>query len=165
MGKSGRRSRIVRCRDMPSGPARRHQQSIGADVIVLLADYDVLVVLVTRSLDPAGSFLAPIGLVHEIGPRERIVDRRDVVVQKPGITLVEVNPLVQAMRRTRWRRSCIGNPLTADALRHAPPVSVQCGKSLAQPYGLLYKRYDICLARIGLHPSSPELRWTPGPSL
>src|SRR5262245_43319506 len=72
----------------------RHQIAIGADVVVLLADDDMLVVLVAAGFDPAWRLLATVGLVDRVRTGQGVVDRRDVVTNEARIGLVEVNPLV-----------------------------------------------------------------------
>jgi hypothetical protein len=67
-----------------------HQQSVPAEVIVLLPDEDLRVVFDADRLEP---FRQRIGIaqVFAVGgprPRQRVVDDRDLVVQDVGVVLV-----------------------------------------------------------------------------
>ena len=57
-------------------PSARHQEAVAfaADVIVLLADHDVMVVLVAIVLEPYDVAVAAVALVHRPGMREGVVD-------------------------------------------------------------------------------------------
>src|SRR5262245_25216566 len=72
---------------------RRHQIAVRAQVIDLPADIDMVVVLVAIVLSEL-SLNAAIVLHHRPGPRERVVDGGDLVVDEIGIGLVEGQPLL-----------------------------------------------------------------------
>src|SRR5262245_19589830 len=73
---------------------RRHQQPVGAEHVVLVADLHM------RIIDRAIAFgkdrvaLATVCLQHGPGPRQRIVDGRDLVVQVVRIVLADEEALL-----------------------------------------------------------------------
>src|SRR5262247_1376753 len=73
--------------------ARRHQQAVRAQHVVLLADSDVRIAFGADVLEPDEVALAAILLDHRPGARERIVDGRDLVDEDVGIALVERDAL------------------------------------------------------------------------
>src|SRR5215471_15351671 len=72
----------------------RHQEAIGAQEIILLADDDVLVVGGADVLAPSVVALATIAAGDGPGPRQRVVDGGDLVAQQVGIGLVEADALL-----------------------------------------------------------------------
>src|SRR5215470_5462548 len=74
--------------------ARRHQQAVRAQHVVLLADGDVRIAFGADVLEPDEVALAAIRLDHRPGAGERIVDGGDLVDQDVGIALVERDALL-----------------------------------------------------------------------
>src|SRR5262245_35957967 len=74
--------------------ARRHQQAVAAQEILLFSDLYLMLVLAADRLEPGGAALAVIGARHRPGPRQGVVDHRDVVAQDVGIDPVEIDALV-----------------------------------------------------------------------
>ena len=75
----------------------RHQETIRAQHISLLADYDMIVVLGTIVIAPERSFLVWFATVCFVdGPRTRqcMVDYRDIVMEDIRIGFVQVNSLL-----------------------------------------------------------------------
>src|SRR5690348_2142965 len=74
---------------------RRHQEPIGAEKIVLLADDDLVVALGAIAFGPGRVRLlaAAEGLVDAPGPRQRMIEHRDLVMQNVRIVPVEMEPL------------------------------------------------------------------------
>src|SRR4029453_7234503 len=75
----------------------RHQEAVGTEEIVLLADDDMNVVFGADVLAPPDRSLggdAAIVLDDGPGTRQCIVEHRDLVVQNVGISLVEINPFL-----------------------------------------------------------------------
>src|SRR5215510_8274732 len=69
--------------------AHWHQQTIGAHVVVLVADADVTIALRADELAPR-RLLRRITLIfphHGPGPRQRVVDYRNLVMQDVGIVV------------------------------------------------------------------------------
>src|SRR5215475_10190341 len=75
--------------------AHRHQEAVGADIVVVLADLDVTVVLGAIVLEPHHVLgLAHVLLGHGPGPRERLVEGGDLVDENIAIALVEIDALL-----------------------------------------------------------------------
>src|SRR5262245_18502249 len=74
--------------------ARRHQQAVRAQHVVLLADGDVCIALGADVLEPDEVVLAAILLGHHPGTAERIVDGGDLIEQNVGTVLVEGDALL-----------------------------------------------------------------------
>src|SRR5215470_13247048 len=74
--------------------ARRHQQAVRAQHVVLLADGDVRIAFGADVLEPDEVALAAILFDDRPGARERIVDGGDLVDQDVGIALVERDALL-----------------------------------------------------------------------
>src|SRR6267142_425493 len=75
----------------------RHQEAVGAEEIVLLADDDMNIVFGADVLAPPDRSLGgdtAVVLGDGPGPRQRIVDHGDLVVQHVRISLVEINPFL-----------------------------------------------------------------------
>src|SRR5712672_929451 len=70
-----------------------HQVAICTEEIVFFADDDVTVVLGAVVFEPDDVTVAAIALVHGPRTRQRMVDRRYVVVQDVGVGFVEINTL------------------------------------------------------------------------
>src|SRR5262249_47349250 len=73
---------------------RWHQVAIRAEIIILLADRDMIVVLVAIIFSPDRVSVALVALNH--GPRtgQRVIDGGDLVIKDIGIGLVEKNPFL-----------------------------------------------------------------------
>src|SRR5712671_3228668 len=69
----------------------RHQQAIATQHVVLIADAHELLAFGADVLDPGRPriLVAAIALEHRPGPRQPVIDHREVVVQEIGIGLVE----------------------------------------------------------------------------
>src|SRR5882724_5536990 len=61
--------------------AGRHQEAVGAEEILLLADLHLVLVLAADGLEPGRFPLPVIGPRHRPRARERIIDHGDVVAQ------------------------------------------------------------------------------------
>src|SRR5262249_1413990 len=72
----------------------RHQETVGAHHVVLLADEDLLVALMACVLGPERVLARPVFPRHPPGPGERVIDHRDVGAQHVGIGLVEIDALL-----------------------------------------------------------------------
>jgi hypothetical protein len=74
-----------------------HQEAVGAQIVVFLADHDVDAALYAG--DPAegriGIGVVPERLVDAPGPRQGMIDRGDLVVHQVRIALVEMEPLLE----------------------------------------------------------------------
>src|SRR5262245_62479229 len=75
---------------LPSG----HQVAVLADVIILLADRDVMVALGADILEPDRLAFPPVVLGHGTRAGQRVVDGRDLVVQDSWFGLLEGDALV-----------------------------------------------------------------------
>src|SRR5215510_16508348 len=89
-----------------------------ADVVVLLADRDVMVALGAHVLEPDRLALATVALGH--GPRARqcIVDRRDLVAQYVRIGVVEGDSLLDDRLVVFVQRNAAG--IVGPGALHAP---------------------------------------------
>src|SRR5258707_911002 len=65
-----------------------------ADQVGLSAARDLTIVLRADELVPLGGAITPIAPLHGPGTRQRMVDRRDLVVQETRIGLVEADALL-----------------------------------------------------------------------
>src|SRR5262249_11293061 len=74
-----------------------HQVAVAAEEVAFLADFDVTIALRPNFLDPLRLLdrYTRIFLCHYPRPRQRVVDRRDFVVEDARICLVGVNPLLE----------------------------------------------------------------------
>src|SRR5262252_9101840 len=83
----------------------RHQEAIGAQEVILLADDDMLVVGGADVFAPSVVALATVAASHRPGTCERVVDDGDLVAQHVRVRLVETDallddgPLVRMERR------------------------------------------------------------------
>src|ERR1700687_1701534 len=69
--------------------ARRHQIAVPADEIIVLADDNVMIVLVAIVLVPRDLAVTTIAFVHRPGTREGVVDDRDHIVHDVVVGLIE----------------------------------------------------------------------------
>jgi hypothetical protein len=113
----------------PGGSAGRqlslpggHQETVGAQEIVLVADDDVGIVFSADVFAPPDWLLGrdpTIGLHHGPGARERVVDRGDVVVEEVRVILVEMKPFLDDGQAILVERdaACIVSARTFEAAR------------------------------------------------
>src|SRR6266567_8409689 len=72
----------------------RPERAVLADVVILLADADVMVAFRAVVIEPHRIALATISLENRPGTRQGIVDGGDLVVQKIVVGLVEIDALL-----------------------------------------------------------------------
>src|SRR6516162_9618261 len=77
--------------------AGRHKVAVGADHVGFMPDLDLSVILGAKIFQPGRLRIgiAAVALVHRPGPRERMVDDRDLVVQQVRIGPVEMDALLE----------------------------------------------------------------------
>src|SRR5256885_1192875 len=77
--------------------AHRHQQTIGAHIVVFVADAHMTIAFRTDELAPcrARRRITLIFPNHRPRPCQRVVDDRDLVMQDAGIVLVEIEALLE----------------------------------------------------------------------
>src|SRR5215467_7122907 len=75
-------------------PTARHQVAVLANEIGLALDDDQRVVLVTDEFGPDRLRIAAVSPRHRPGPREGMVDDRDLVVERVVLRLVERDALL-----------------------------------------------------------------------
>jgi hypothetical protein len=88
----------------------RHQQPIRAEHVVFPADGD-MIVLAAIFFGPSRPWIwiAPIALHHGPRLRQSVVDHRDFVMGHVGISLVDVNPLLDhgLIVRVQWKAAAV----------------------------------------------------------
>src|SRR5579871_5589097 len=81
-----------------------HQKPVAGNEIILLADKHVMIGLTAIVVLPQFVAVAPVGLRDRPRPRQRVVDRGDLIVQEIRIVLVEINPLQDDRLVVRMQR-------------------------------------------------------------